>query len=76
MRADFLCPNCDEQVRRCYLRSGTMVLVDPRPVKRGVVWVDGYDRGRPRIVVAERYEDVPRSEPLTYAIHACREPVG
>lgn len=73
MKVDFLCPKCGSPVRRCYLSSGTLVLVDPRPVKRGLVWIDGYEKGRPRIEIAKRFEDVPRSEPVSYAVHSCRE---
>ena len=73
MKVDFLCPQCSSPVRRCHTRSGTLVLVEPRPVKRGLVWIDGYDKGRPRIEIAKSYEDVPRNEPLTYAIHSCKE---
>jgi len=59
-------------VRIARNQFGMVVMVDPIPVKDGVVWVDGYNiGGECRVVVVNHRDDVPRNEPLRYFVHAC-----
>ena len=72
MKADAHCPKCMAPVRRAIRDdNGVQVMLAPRPVKSGRVWVVAYDEGVPRVQVAVTGEEVPRREPLRYRFHHC-----